>query len=603
MSQQTTKIILEEGATPESAERRKAVRLGEVLWSRYEVVGAMGAGNLGELWRCRDLETEKTVTLRQLPAALRMSKPVLASIHAGIRRLSEEEHPNVGAIRQLVYIGEEIFLLGDYAPGTTVAEWGRGGDGGRRTLEEALPVLRQVASALDFAHGKGIVHRNLKSANVFIDEAGGVKACDFGLAPHGHMTLMNGEAVRTGTSGAYLAPEVEGGGAPDPASDQYALGVLAWEMLSGGAPGPDGVDLPEELPATARAALRRALSEKPRKRFASCGDFVRALGGERVAGKRGRSAEEWRRIWMRTGLAAGIGLAASGLGFAGWKLADWLDADELGEPAGDEVAAAATAAAAPAAPPAWRPPEPIRATTPMPTPGSAWVASTVPMEFIWVPTLGIWAGRYEVTNGEYRQKDPDHNSGEANGLCLNGERQPAARVNFDECIAYGEWLTRREREAGKLPEDMRYRLPSRFEAIAYTRAGFATTYPWGETWPPARGNYADAAYGKAFAGKPHVAEHNDGFAATAPVERSGENAFGLYGAGGNVWETTTREPGGPQFGGWQGGGWEDFQPTRLQSDALYGFVGNARGAVNGFRLVLAPVSTEAAAGAAAPANP
>ena len=250
---------------------------------------------------------------------------------------------------------------------------------------------------------------------------------------------------------------------------------------------------------------------------------------------------------MRAGLAGGIAVAAAGLGFAGWRLADWLDSGETGERAGDEAAGAApSGASAPTAPPAWRPPAPIQASTAMPTPGSAWVAATVPMEFIWVPTLGIWVGRYEVTNEEYRRMEPGHASGEANGLCLNGDRQPAVRVNFDESMAFGEWLTRREREAGKLSGDMRYRLPSRFEAIAYTRAGFATTYPWGETWPPARGNYADAAYGKAFAGKPHVAEYNDGFAATAPVERSGENAFGLYGAGGNVWETTTREPGGPQ---------------------------------------------------------
>jgi formylglycine-generating enzyme required for sulfatase activity len=86
------------------------------------------------------------------------------------------------------------------------------------------------------------------------------------------------------------------------------------------------------------------------------------------------------------------------------------------------------------------------------------------------------------------------------------------------------------------------------------------------------------------------------------VEYSGENPWGLFGAGGNVWETTAKEPGSPQFGGWQGGGWDDHQPVRLKTDTLYGFLGNARGAVNGFRLVLAPVSGEAPPPSAAPVS-
>ena len=179
------------------------------------------------------------------------------------------------------------------------------------------------------------------------------------------------------------------------------------------------------------------------------------------------------------------------------------------------------------------------------------------------------------------------------------------RVNFDDTVAFAAWLTEQERAAGKLPEGWRYRLPSRMEAIDYTRAGLSAVYPWGEAWPPNRGNYGDETLGALFRDLQTISGYQDGFAVTAPVEASGENAWGLFGAGGNVWETTSKISGGKEFGGWQGGGWDDHSASRLGCEMTYGFLGNARGAVNGFRLVLAPIAEEAppAPEAKTPADP
>ena len=550
MSQQTTKIELQKDSFPEAATRQKGVGVGTVLWERYEVSAVLGTGDLGELFRCYDRDERRNVCLRQLPPALRRSKQVLAAIHAGIRRISEESHPNVASIRQLVYIGEEIFLLGDFAPGIKLGEWAAKGEGGRRTLEEVLPILRQVASALDFAHEKEVVHRNLKPSNVYLDGDGVARVTDFGLAPHRHMTLVRGEAVRSSSTGSYLAPELAKKAEPDAASDQYSLGALAWELLAGAAPG-EG-QLPEGLPATTAAAIRRALAAQPRKRFASCGDFVKALGGEKVGGARGRSAAEKRKMGLVAGAVAAGVLVVAGLGYGGLALSAWLA--QPGEPSTEEaqvVAAASEPAAVVEASREWVAPTPVVATTPLPKAGFPWVAQSAAMEFVWVSSMQAWVGRYEVTNEEYRRKDSSHDSGEIDGVKLNAPRQPVVRINYDDTVAYAAWLTEQERAAA-----------------------------------PA---------------KPFIEGYQDGFATTAPVERSVENAFGLFGTGGNVWETTTREPGSPQFGGWQGGGWEDNLPARLRSDALYGFIGNARGAVNGFRLILAPVESEAPA-AAAPAS-
>lgn len=295
---------------------------------------------------------------------------------------------------------------------------------------------------------------------------------------------------------------------------------------------------------------------------------------------------------MIYGTIGAVAALLVGFGLGGRSLAAWLAQPRPPPAAKAQPTPVKSPVSRVAAKAAYEPPKPLVATTPLPVANNPWVAHTVPMEFVWVSALQMWVGRYEVTNGDYLQKDPEHQSGEFNGVCLSGSRQPVVRVNFDDTVAFATWLTEQERAAGKLPDTLSYRLPTRMEAIAYTRAGMSSAYPWGDVWPPKRGNYADSALNTAFPDKPAIPGYQDGFATTAPVEMSGENGWGLFGAGGNVWETTARAADCTQFGGWQGGGWEDYLPARLASDALYGFIGNARGAVNGFRLVLAPSEPE-----------
>lgn len=602
MTLHTEKIPRGESPRPDRPPREQKLSVGAVLWDRYEVTAELGAGQLGELWRGFDRETGKDICLRRLPPDLRRSKPVMAVIHAGIRRIADQVHPNLAAIRRVVYVGDEIYLVGDFPSGVDIGTWAQAGADGRRTLAEVLPVLRQVAEALDYAHEKRIIHRNLKPSNIFIGPNDGVQVTDFGLAPHHHLTLLHGEALRAGSSGPYLAPELRENEEPDSASDQYALGVLALELLSGSPPDLAGNGiLPASLPGSARAALRRALAPKPRRRFVTCVDFVRALGGERVGGSRRLNAAERRRLLIVIGTVLGVTGLGTGVWLGGQALADWLDAlnapvvrtgypRHVPVPKQEPVEEAA----------GFEMPEPLIAATPLPEPDEPWVTQTGRMEFVWIPPMQMWVGRYEVVNAQYALMKPGHDSGAFRNLSLKGPRQPVVRVNFDDATAYAAWLTKQERAAGKLPADLAYRLPLREEAILYTRAGMARNFPWGELWPPTRGNYADAALGTAFADMNSIGDYQDGYAVTAPVEHSGENAWGLFGAGGNVWETTAKAPDGEEFAGWQGGGWDDYQPARMGADICYGFLGNARGAVNGFRLVLAPVVPQPPPAKAAP---
>ena len=590
MDYQTAKIQLKPDDLPEAVRQPRAFQPGMVLWDRYRITAVLGEDELGERWLCEDLRTGREAFLRWLAPDLKRSKPAMAAIHAAIRRISNQTHPNLAAVRQMIFVGEHVFLAGDYAPGLDAGAWTRQGLDGRRTLDEVLPVLRQVAATLDFAHARRIIHGNIKPENIHLDDAGAARVADFGLAPRHRMAMVNGEAVRVGTTGPYLAPELrDGEEEPDSASDQYALGVLAWELLAGHAPGLDEAP-PADLPGAARTALRRAMARKPRNRIVNCTDFVRALGGEKVGGRRGRSPAEWRRIRIALETALALVILGACLGLGGYMLIQWYNKPIPPPP----LPVPRPPPVAPPKPKVQLPPpvEPLVATTPLPVEGKPWVARTVPMEFVWIPEMRMWVGRFEITNGEYRGKEPAHDSGEFRGLGLDGSRQPAVRVNFDDTVAFAAWLTEQERAAGKLQDGWRYRVPSSYEAITYTRSGRTRLYPWGETWPPVRGNYADEALAAAFPDLPSVGGYQDGFPATAPVESSGQNEWGLFGAGGNVWETTSKAPGGPVFGGWQGGGWDDYLPTRTECTTLYGFIGNARGAVNGFRLVLAPIAGE-----------
>jgi formylglycine-generating enzyme required for sulfatase activity len=580
------------------------IEAGTLLWGRYEAVGALGESVLGKVWLCRDGQADGApVVLRWLPPDVRRSKALLAVLHENIRRLADSSHPNVAPVRQMVYAGSEIYLVGDYAPGVTLAEWVEGGGGEeeeerpRPDLAQLLPLLEQAAAGLDFVHAQGAVHGNLTPTNVFVDGEGAVRVTDFGLSFRRHTAVRRGGEGGAGAeaeavAAAFRAPERKTGEEADSAGDQYSLAALACWALTGRC-APEAGDLASWPPAV-RKAFRRAMDEKPARRYVSCGDFVRALRGERVGGRRKRSAETSRKLWRAVGLAAAA-IAVLALGaVAVTAIARALNSAgsvTAGMPAEPQEPQKVTYAARNT-----QPVVPLVATSALPEEGKPWVASTVPMEFVWVFEMQAWVGRFEVTNEEYRKMNPTHESGRfvspkgSQAVSLEGRNHPVVSVNFAEAYRYAKWLTEREREAGKLPEGLVYRLPSAAEAEAYIRAGAQGEYPWGDALPPVRGNYADDTLAAIFSDMPVIEGYRDGAICTAEVQESGENAWGIFGANGNVWETTSREPGDSHFGGWLGGGWDDWQPSRLRASARYGFRGDAHGMVNGFRLLLAPVA-------------
>jgi formylglycine-generating enzyme required for sulfatase activity len=222
-----------------------------------------------------------------------------------------------------------------------------------------------------------------------------------------------------------------------------------------------------------------------------------------------------------------------------------------------------------------------------PVAGQNWTSPATGMKFVWIDALKMWVGKFEVTNGEYRKKEPRHDSKSYKNHSLNRDSQPVVYVNFDDAKAYAAWLTEREKAA---LGGARYRLPSEDEWMTYAQCGDGREYPWGNNWPPPSGR-AGNYHGQEGAGTwDKISGYNDGFPVTAPVDKLWANPWGLHGVGGNVWEACARDSTGQAFGGsfgaWRGASWGDGLQDFLRCSARDVLAPSRRDANGGFRLVL-----------------
>ena len=228
-----------------------------------------------------------------------------------------------------------------------------------------------------------------------------------------------------------------------------------------------------------------------------------------------------------------------------------------------------------------------------PSTGKKWTVPKLGMKFVWIPAMKCWVGKYEVSNREYRAFKPKHSTKDYKGIGLDGKRKPVEYINFDEAKAYAVWLTKRERDAGRLKPGLHYRLPTGKEWMTFAQCGDDREYPWGSSWPPTYGNYAGETSEKVLDPKVsfdwrYIKGYDDGFAVTCPVEKSGRNDWGLYGVGGNVWECTSNSAGG-DFEAWRGASWRIHYEESLRSGFCVGrYQADPEYYRGGFRLILSP---------------
>jgi Tol biopolymer transport system component/predicted Ser/Thr protein kinase len=264
----------------------------------YEIVGKLGAGGMGEVWRARDTRLDREVALKVLPPGLAEDPERRARLEREAKILASLNHPNIATLYGLEHAGGQDVLVMELVEGEDLAQrLARGA----LPVAEAIPIGRQIAEALEAAHEKGIVHRDLKPANVKLRPDGAVKVLDFGLARAweseapatdlAHSPTVTGQYTRAGQvlgTAAYMSPEQARGGAVDDRADIWAFGAVLFELLAGRRPfdGPSLPDvftavlsaeppweaLPAALPAPMRVLLERCLTRDLRRRLQSIGE-------------------------------------------------------------------------------------------------------------------------------------------------------------------------------------------------------------------------------------------------------------------------------------------------------------------------------------------
>src|SRR6202140_1621736 len=260
----------------------------------YEVVSAIGAGGMGEVYQAHDSKLGRDVAIKVLPEAFARDPEKFSRFQREAKLLASLNHPNIATIHGLEDSNGTSYLVMELVPGENLAERVR--RDGAVPVEEALVIAKQIAEALEAAHEKGIIHRDLKPANVKVTPEGKVKVLDFGLAKafagdtstediSNSPTLSMAatmQGVILGTA-AYMSPEQAKGKAVDKRTDIWAFGAVLYELLTGKAAfqgedvgdilaevvkaEPDWTRLPEATPPSIRTLLRRCLRKDKRQRL------------------------------------------------------------------------------------------------------------------------------------------------------------------------------------------------------------------------------------------------------------------------------------------------------------------------------------------------
>jgi serine/threonine protein kinase len=264
----------------------------------YEILARLGAGGMGQVYRARDPRLQRQVAIKILPEAARLDPDRRRRFAQEAVAASALNHPNILTVYDVGVDAETPYLVAELIEGDSLRnEMNRG----KVPLKRAIEIIHQIAEGLTAAHDAGIVHRDLKPENVMVTPDGRVKIVDFGLAKgqDDDAALL----AQTGTQTAsgliigtvpYMSPEQARGGKADFRSDQFALGVLLYELMTATHPfrrdtavqtlsaiitdePPDPTQLNATLPWPLRWLMRRLLAKNPRDRYAHTADVAADL--------------------------------------------------------------------------------------------------------------------------------------------------------------------------------------------------------------------------------------------------------------------------------------------------------------------------------------
>src|SRR5436190_17156005 len=267
--------------------------------AHYEITSHLGTGGMGEVYKATDSKLGRSVAIKRLPAAFASDPDHLSRFRREAQVLASLNHPNIAHVYGLEESGETRCIVMELVEGETLQERIKQGP---VPVTEALTIAKQIVAAVEAAHEKGVVHRDLKPGNVMLTSDGRVKVLDFGLAKAydanptsgisaNSPTLASMAATNAGVilgTAAYMAPEQARGKVVDKRADIWAFGCVLYEMLTGRQTfsgdtlshtivailehDPDWARLPASTPAGVRRLLARCLDKDPRRRLRDIGD-------------------------------------------------------------------------------------------------------------------------------------------------------------------------------------------------------------------------------------------------------------------------------------------------------------------------------------------
>jgi serine/threonine protein kinase len=275
---------------------------GSVIAGRYRLEASIGAGGMAEVFRAFDTTLDRPVAVKILAPQYAKDPGFVGRFRREAQAAARLNHPNVVGVYDSGSDDGTHYIVMEFIEGRTLADFLS--RGGRLAPTKAVEIAQRIADALEAAHAQGVIHRDIKSANVMVTRSGVVKVMDFGIAriAEGAENVTQTAAV-LGTA-SYLSPEQAQGRPVDARSDIYSLGVVLYEMLVGAPPFSgdtamavayrhvhENPPLPSsknpDVPPALDAVVMRALAKNPANRYATAGEFredlERVASGERVS--------------------------------------------------------------------------------------------------------------------------------------------------------------------------------------------------------------------------------------------------------------------------------------------------------------------------------
>jgi len=260
---------------------------GSTLAGRYNIIEELGRGGMGVVYKAEDTKLKRRVALKFLPQELTHIPDVKERFMREAQAAAALDHPNICTVYEFDEAEETTFISMAYIEGQSLRKKIQSGP---LELDEALKIAMQVAEGLQEAHKKGVVHRDIKSANIMLDERGQAKIMDFGLARMTGTTLLTQEGTAMGTI-AYMSPEQARGEEVDHRSDIWSLGVVLYEMFSGQLPFKGDheqavvysilkekpkpfTDIKADVPVSIEQVVSKALEKNPDERYQSLDEML-----------------------------------------------------------------------------------------------------------------------------------------------------------------------------------------------------------------------------------------------------------------------------------------------------------------------------------------